>query len=150
MTGHTVLRSIPVLSSCYVALLTFHFVVFSTQRKVSLRMVKFSFVDFGHTHIPALVVGVAGAASRVGNTAMKSGSVFYVGADFLVASHAKPILRFAVKLYMALLAIVFNFGVPLYHLTRRHDGLNALRLRSPYHPNQHQGEEPAHSECHLD
>jgi hypothetical protein len=74
---------------------------------------------------------------------MKAGPGSHVSSYFLVTIGTKTRLCSPVELDVALLAIVFQFGMPLNQLARRQNGFDVLRLRksrpaaAPHH--QHDG-----------
>jgi hypothetical protein len=110
-----------------VAFFALYFRVFSPQGKVGLRVVKLLLVKLGHARAAPFVVGVATAAGLGFESAMHARQGAHVGANVFVAVRAQTILGFAVELHMALLAVVFKFGVALNHFARGHDGLDTLR-----------------------
>jgi hypothetical protein len=52
----------------------------------------------------------------------------HIRAHRLVTVHAQAVLRPAIELHVALIAIILVLGMPLHQFAWRHDGLNALCL----------------------
>ena len=112
--------------TAHVAFIALHLVMFAPQQKIGFAMVEFLFVKVSNSCITPLVVGMAGAAGWICNTPMESTFVARVSSDILVASHAQAILCFAVKLDVALLAVILKFDVALDDFAGSHDRFNPL------------------------
>ena len=120
-------RCIAKLFSSNMALGTLHLLVFGAQAEVCRGVVKLFFVkvsNLGHT---ALVVGVASSARLLLHLSVKACLGTHIGSHILVAIHAQAILCLAVKLGMALFALVIYLGVGLHQFAGRNDGFNSLR-----------------------
>jgi hypothetical protein len=130
VAGIAVLRRFTVLLASHVALVTGDFLVLALEGVVSLVVVvELLLVELGAFQVTTFVFGVAVLAHHgLFQTAVEAGFAPNIHAYRLVTIHAQAVLRLAVKLYVALLAVVLVFGMALHQLSRRHDGLNALRL----------------------
>ena len=129
MARNAFLRSITPFFTRHMALLTGHRGVLAGQRVVGFqRVLKLRVIEFRGVTVTAFVVGVACAAHhRLRNPTMKTLVRLDVASNVLVTRHAQAVLGLAIQLDVALLAIVFVLGVPLYQFARCHDGLQSLR-----------------------
>jgi hypothetical protein len=100
--------------------------VLPAKLKISLAVIELLLVKFDDSCIAPFVVGVTASAVGVAKSSMKAASLLHVGSHFFVACHAQAILGFTVELYVALLAVVFQFDVALNQFPGSHDGLNVL------------------------
>ena len=100
------------------ALGTLHLLVFGTQGKVGLGVVELGLVKVGNQGCPTLVIGMAGATGFGVHLAVKAGLSPNIQANILVTRHAQAVLGLAVKLHMALLALVLDLDMALDYLAR--------------------------------
>lgn len=137
-------RGLTILLARHVALVACRRLVFATQNKVSLGMVKLFLVKARNLSTASFVIGVTTAANLRFKSSMKADLRAHISPNVLVAVLAQGRLRIAVEPDVTFLAIVFHFGMALNHLARRQDGLDALGARQPRHgttPQHHRAED---------
>ena len=109
-----VLWRVPILLAAYMTLVTFDFLMFIAKRVVGLVVIKLLLVKYDDHGGTPFVIGVARIAGLRLKPTVIACPCAHISRDFLVATHAKPILRLAVEFDMTLRAIVFPFRVSLY------------------------------------
>ena len=109
------------------ALDTLHLLVFCAKDKVSRGVVKLGLVKVSNQSRASLVVGMTRSTSLRLHLPVNARLASHIGSYLLVALHAQAILGLAVKLGMALLALVVHFRMGLRQFSGGNNGLNALR-----------------------
>lgn len=122
-------RCLTVFLAGHVTLFALKRLVLATQQEVALTMIKLFLVKVDHLRLASLVLRVASATGLGLLPPMKAGPGSHVSSYFLVTIGTKTRLCSPVELDVALLAIVFQFGMPLNQLARCQNGFDALRLR---------------------
>ena len=127
VTCIAVLRRFPVFFSSDMALFAFDLLVFIAKRVVSLVVIKLLFVEQHDLGATSFVIGMANVACLRLVATVKACAGTHIRTNFLVAAHAKPVLRLAVEFDMTLRAIVFPFHMGLNQLAGGQNGLDSLR-----------------------
>ena len=122
-------RCLTVFLACNMTLFALKRLVLATQQEVALTVIKLFLVKVDHLRLAPLVIRVANAAGLGFLPPMKACLGPHVNPYFLVTIGTKTRLCSPVELDVALLAIVFQFGMPLNQLARCQNGFDALRLR---------------------
>jgi len=130
VAGVAFVRCVTEFLARHVALHTFHLLVLGTQAEIRGAMVEARLVKVRNRRTTPLVVGMAGTARLRLHLAVETGLGAHISTDFLVAVHAQPVLGLAVKLHVAVLALVVHLGMRLDQLARRNDGFDALGARA--------------------
>ena len=130
VTRIAVLRRLPVFFSGDMALFAFDLLVFIAKCVVSLVVVELFCVKQHDLRSATLVIGMANIAGLRLVASVKACAGTHISADVLVAAHAKPVLRLAVELDMALRAIVFPFHMGLDQLAGCQNRLDSLCARA--------------------
>lgn len=136
-------RRLAVFLARHVALVALQRLVLATQQKIGLAMIELLFVEMDHLRLTPLMLRVTVAASLRFEPSVKTRFGAHVNPHFLVAIGTQARLRGTVELDMTLLAVVFQFGMPLDQLARGQDGLDTLCAGKPWQrpTPHHQGEE---------
>ena len=100
--------------------------VLALEHKISLGVVKFIGIQLNDLRFAALVVGVANVAGLRFLDTMKTGFGRHVSGNILVTPRAQARLGFAVKLDVALFAVILQFDVGGDDLARGQNRLYAL------------------------
>jgi len=114
ITGH---RGMTVFHTRQMAVSTFDFAMFAIKCKVRAAMVKQMLIEFCNPSSSAFVFGMACATfPELSCSSMESSFLFDVGSNFLMAGLAQLCLSGLVEWFMASLALLFVFGMPLDHI----------------------------------
>ena len=127
VAGIALLRRVAVLRPRHMAFDAIHLRVLSQQVVIAQCMIKLLLIKHRNFCIAPLMIGMTFMTVPRLVLAMKTRLVANIGANFLVALHAKSALRLPVELDMALLAVVFPFHMCLNQLAWRDDRLQPLR-----------------------
>jgi hypothetical protein len=145
MTASAARRGLPILIAGLVTVRAFRLQVLAAQRKIGLRMVEGVDVEHDDPGVAALVLGMATTALRCNFFAVKATMIADIISNLFVTGQAHAWLRGLVKRDMTLVAVVFDFGVRLYHRPR-HDqtlqpGRRVCRRRTAERVEDHEGHE---------
>ena len=124
-------RRLAIFLTRHVTLIALKGLVFATQQEVALTVIKLFLVKVDHLRLAPLVIGVTNATRLGFLPRMKACLGSHISAYILVAIGAQSRLRAPVELDVALLAVVFQFGMPLDKLAGCQNGFDALRSRKP-------------------
>lgn len=125
--------SLAVLLASDMALFTLQWLVFATQKEVSLGVIKLFGIQNHDAGITPLVVCMTTATGLWLEPSVKPCLIAHVGPHILVAVHAQARLRLAIELDVTLSAVVFQLDVRLYHFSGRQNGLDPLSHSAGWH-----------------
>ena len=124
-------RRLAIFLTRHVALIALKRLMFAAQQEVALTVIKLLLVKADHLRLAPLVIRVANATGLGFLPPMKACLGSHISAYVLVAIGAQSRLRCPVELDVALLAVVFQFGMPLDKLAGCQNGFEALRSCKP-------------------
>src|SRR5450830_652650 len=129
MAGITSIRGISIFNFGLMAIFTLCFGISmcAFQIKISLCMLERFFINWRYLCRTSFMFSVAfSAITRLFQLAMKSFFLRNVFIDLFMAILTELVLPFFIEAFMAFLAAIFPFKMPLNHLARHHHGFKRI------------------------